>query len=36
MAIGVRYCAHLSNEKRQRNQGCDAKSDAMGFEQGRP
>jgi len=37
MGIGVPYCAHLRNEQRQRNKGCDAKLDAMRpFEQGEP
>jgi hypothetical protein len=35
--IGMRHRAHLSNEKRQHSQGCDAKFNAMRpFEQGRP
>jgi hypothetical protein len=37
MRIGMRDCAHLGNEQRQSNKGCDAKFPAMGpIEQGQP
>jgi len=37
VGIGMRYCAHLGNEQRQRNQGRDAKFPAMRpIEQGQP
>jgi hypothetical protein len=33
----MRDCAHLGNEQRQRNKGCDAKFQAMGpVEQDQP